>query len=180
MVKGNQGGLLGWVREVFAGMARGALPGETRAEWVREADGEVRRYEVWASPVLPPEVAAFPGARQAVRLVREVVVKGTGEVRRTEGYALTSLGPEEADARVLGEIWVGRWGVENGSFWVRDVLLREDAFQVRGRGGEVLAVLRAHLVSWLNWKGVRRKKAALEVFSFNPLAALRFLGLYAE
>ncbi len=46
-------------------------------------------------------------------------------------------------------------------------------------GGEVLAVLRAHRVSWLNRKGVRQKKAALEAFSFNPLAALRFLGLYA-
>ncbi|WP_234554126.1 hypothetical protein [Thermus caliditerrae] len=86
---------------------------------------------------------------------------------------------DEADAGVLGEVWLGRWGVENGSFWVRDVLLREDASQVRGRGGEVLAVLRAHLVLWLNWKGIRRKKAALEAFSFNPLAALRFLGLYA-
>lgn len=171
--------MLGWVREVFAGMAERALPGETRAVWEREGDGEVRRYEVWASPVLPPEVAAFPGARQAVRLVREVVVKGTGEVWRTEGYALTSLGPNEADAGVLGRLWVGRWGVENGSFWVRDVLLREDASQVRGRGGEVLAVLRAHLVSWLNRKGIRRKKAALEAFSFNPMAALRFLGLYA-
>lgn len=99
--------MLGWVREVFAGMAERALPGETRAVWEREGDGEVRRYEVWASPVLPPEVAAFPGARQAVRLVREVVVKGTGEVWRTEGYALTSLGPNEADAGVLGRLWVG-------------------------------------------------------------------------
>lgn len=132
--------MLGWVREVFAGMAEGALPGETRAVWEREGDGEVRR---------------------------------------TEGYALTSLGPNEADAGVLGRLWLGRWGVESGSFWVRDVLLREDASQVRGRGGEVLAVLRAHLVSWLNRKGIRRKKAALEAFSFNPLAALRFLGLYA-
>ncbi len=43
----------------------------------------------------------------------------------------------------------------------------------------MLAVLRAHLVSWLNPKGVRRKEAALEAFSFNPLAALRFLGLHA-
>ncbi|WP_268745287.1 DDE transposase family protein [Thermus caliditerrae] len=132
--------MLGWVREVLAGMAEGALPGETRAVWEREGDGEVRR---------------------------------------TEGYALTSLGPNEADAGVLGRLWLGRWGVENGSFWVRDVLLREDASQVRGRGGEVLAVLRAHLVSWLNRKGIRRKKAALEAFSFNPMAALRFLGLYA-
>ncbi|WP_234554074.1 hypothetical protein [Thermus caliditerrae] len=69
--------------------------------------------------------------------------------------------------------------MENGSFWVRDVLLREGASQVWGRGGEVLAVLRAHRVLWLKRRGVRRTKGAMEAFSFNPLAALRFLGLYA-
>nr|WP_040684606.1 hypothetical protein [Thermus aquaticus] len=57
--------------------------------------------------------------------------------------------------------------------------LREDACQVRGVGAQVLAALRAFLVSLLHRQGVREKKAALEAFSFNPLAALRFLGLYA-
>jgi len=90
-----------------------------------------------------------------------------------------------ADARRLGELLLSRWEVENRSFWVRDVLFREDACQVRGVGAQVLAALRAFLVSLLHRQGVREnqgvreKKAALEAFSFNPLAALRFLGLYA-
>jgi hypothetical protein len=46
-------------------------------------------------------------------------------------------------------------------------------------GAQVLAALRAFLVSLFHRRGVREKKAALEAFSFNPLAALRFLGLYA-
>jgi hypothetical protein len=50
---------------------------------------------------------------------------------------------------------------------------------VRGVRAQVLAALRAFLVSLLHRQGVREKKAALEAFSFNPLAALRFLGLYA-
>ncbi|RTI35445.1 hypothetical protein CSW16_12440 [Thermus scotoductus] len=50
---------------------------------------------------------------------------------------------------------------------------------VRGVGAQVLAALRAFLVSMLHRQGVREKKAALEAFSFNPLSALRFLGLYA-
>jgi hypothetical protein len=54
-----------------------------------------------------------------------------------------------------------------------------DACRVRGVGAQVLAALRAFLVSLLHRQGVREKKAALEAFSFNPLAALRFLGLYA-
>ena len=62
-----------------------------------------------------------------VRLVREVVCKGTGEVRRTVGYALTSLGPEVAGARRLGGLLLARWEVENRSFWVRDALLHSHA-----------------------------------------------------
>jgi len=153
-------------------------------------------YRVWASPYLPvaspsgehrEEIRAFPGARQVVRLERVVVHKGTGEVRRTLNHALTSLGPEVADARRLGELLVARWGIENGSFWVRDVLLGEDACQVRGVGAQVLAALRALVVSLLHREGIRQKKAALvasplgehrKAFSFHPLSALRFLGLY--
>jgi IS4 transposase len=155
------------------------LPGETEAEWRVERDGEVWSYRAWASAYLPEEIRAFPGVRQAVRLERVVVRKGTGEVRRTLSHALTSLGPEVADAKRLGELLVGRWGIENGSFWVRDVLLREDACQVRGVGARVLAALRALVVSLLQREGIRQKKAALEAFSFHPLSALRFLGLYA-
>jgi hypothetical protein len=114
-------------------------------------------HRVWASPYLPEGIRAFPGCGQAVRMGREVVRKGTGEVRRTVSYALTSLGPEVADARRLGELLLSRWEVENRSF----------------------AALRAFLVSLLHRQGVREKKAALEAFAFNPLAALRFLGLYA-
>jgi hypothetical protein len=179
VLKGNQGELLEWALEVFKGMEERRLPGETEAVWNLVRDGEVWTYRVWASPYLPEEIRAFPGCGQVVRMEREVVRKGTGEVRRTVSYALTSLGPEVADARRLGELLLSRWEVENRSFWVRDVLFREDACQVRGVGAQVLAALRAFLVSLLHRQGVKEKKAALEAFSFNPLAALRFLGLYA-
>jgi len=46
-------------------------------------------------------------------------------------------------------------------------------------GARVLATLRALVVSLLHREGIRQKKAALEAFSFRPLSALRFLGLYA-
>ena len=172
VLKANQGELLAWALEVFKGMEERRLPGETEAVWNLVRDGEVWTYRVWASPYLPEEIRAFPGCRQ-------VVHKGTGEVRRTVSYALTSLGPEVADAKRLGSLLLSRWEVENRSFWVRDVCFREDACQVRGVGAWVLAGLWAFLVSKLHREGVRAKKAALEIFSFNPLSALRFLGLYA-
>jgi hypothetical protein len=172
--------------EVFKGMEERRLPGETEAVWNLVRDGEVWTYRVWASPYLPEEIRAFPGCRQVVRMEREVVHKGTGEVGRTVSYALTSLGPEVADARRLGELLLSRWEVENRSLLGTGRSLprpREaclvDACQVRGVGAQVLAALRAFLVSLLHRQGVREKKAALEAFSFNPLAALRFLGLYA-
>ena len=76
---------------------------------------------------MPEEIRAFPGCGQVARMEREVVRRGTGEVRRTVSYALTSLGPGVADARRLGELLLSRWEVENRSFWVRDVLLRGHA-----------------------------------------------------
>ena len=97
---------------------------------------------------------------------REVVREGTGEGRRAVSYALTGPGPEVADARRLG-------------------LPRPreacpvDTCQVRGVGAQVLAALRAFPVSLFHRQGVREEEAALEAFSLNPLAPLRFLGLYA-
>jgi hypothetical protein len=46
-------------------------------------------------------------------------------------------------------------------------------------GAQLLAALRALVVSLLQREGIRQKKAALEAFSFHSLCALRFLGLYA-
>jgi len=69
------------------------LPGETEAAWNLVRDGEVWTYRVWASPYLPEEIRVFPGCGQVVRMEREVVRKGTGEVRRTVSYALTKYPP---------------------------------------------------------------------------------------
>ncbi len=73
-----------------------------------------------------------------------------------------------------------RWGVENRNFWVRDVLLREDHAQARGALAFNLCALRAFVLNCLNYRKVQAKKAALEAFSFNPLSALRFLGLHTK
>lgn len=43
-----------------------------------------------------------------------------------------------------------------------------------------LCALRAFVLNCLNYRKVQAKKAALEAFSFNPLSALRFLGLHTK
>mgnify|MGYP001771033943 CR=1 FL=1 len=127
---------------------------ESFTEWEELRDGAVWR----SSPYLPPWLD-FPSARQAVWHKR------SRQQRYSVQYALSSLSPQVAGVRRLGERMRWRWGVEKGSFWVRDGLLRED----HARAGGSLA---------FNHRQEQAKKAALEAFSFTPLSALRFLGLH--
>jgi hypothetical protein len=171
-------------KEAWRNLLKGLV--ERGLRGVRLVISEVRTYRVWAIPLLAGrDGGAFPGCQLAA--VRACTGCGTwcAHGPQAERKVHGELRPHEPGARRwrmarrLGELLLSRWEVENRSFWVRDVLLREDACQVRGVGAQVLAALRAFLVSLLHRQGVREKKAALEAFSFNPLAALRFLGLYA-
>jgi hypothetical protein len=129
------------------------LPGETEAAWNQVRDGEVWTYRVWASPYLPDA---------GLSRVRAGGADGAGGGAQGDGGGREPvlLGAGRSPSRPREACLV-------------------DACQVRGVGAQVLAALRAFLVSLLHRRGVREKKAALEAFAFNPLAALRFLGLYA-
>lgn len=81
------------------------------------------------------------------------------------GTAHGKLRPHQPGGRGGGreaawELLLSRWEVENRSFWVRDVLLYEEACQVRGVGAQVLAALRAFLVSLLHRRGCGRRSRA--------------------
>jgi hypothetical protein len=100
-------------------------------------------------------------------------------LRATVAFPSGKHGEDWAFRRYLdmGPLWAAEEKPTKIATWPEACLV--DACQVRGVGAQVLAALRAFLVSLLHRQGVREKKAALEAFSFNPLAALRFLGLYA-
>ncbi|MGL5097728.1 MAG: transposase, partial [Planctomycetia bacterium] len=49
-----------------------------------------------------------------------------GKTTVEAAYGITSLPPEQADAARLRELTRGRWGIENGLQWVKDVTLGED------------------------------------------------------
>jgi len=75
------------------------------------------------------DTSLWPGLKQFLRLERRTTIDG--QIHRSVQYAVTSLSPEQADARQLLQLWRGRWEIENRLFWVRDVVFGEDASRVR-------------------------------------------------
>ncbi|MGL4464697.1 MAG: glutamine amidotransferase-related protein, partial [Planctomycetia bacterium] len=90
-----------------------------------------------------------------------------GKTTVEAAYGITSLPPEQADAARLRELTRGRWGIENGLQWVKDVTLGEDGGRVRkGNAPPVPAALRntaVHVLKRLNGnvkaaRGNRRRR----------------------
>ncbi len=154
------------------------LPGETEAVWNLVRDGEVWTYRVWASPTCRKRCGPF-------RVPAGGADGAGGEAQGDGGGAADGeLRPHQLGAGGGGG--EAAWGASPLPVGGREpVLLGTGRSPPRGClpgagvGAQVLAALRAFLVSMLHRQGVREKKAALEAFSFNPLSALRFLGLYA-
>jgi hypothetical protein len=122
----------------------------------------------------------WPGLAQGFELTRERTEKGQRTVEVS--YGIASLTPEEADARRLLGLVRGHWGIENGSHYVRDVTLGEDACRVRkGAAPQVLAALRNACVHLLSQVAQARKPflsraAASRRLSDHPEEALQLLG----
>ena len=101
--------------------------------------------------------------------------KGRETVERA--YAITSLPPERAHAARLLEIWRGHWRIENGLHWVRDVVLGEDASQVReGVIPQVMSALRNTALSVLRFAGHQQMAKAMRYFAAHPQHALNLIN----
>jgi len=113
---------------------------------------------------------------QVCRLER--VVKRDGKETREVAYALTSAGPEWADASVLLDWWRGHWGIENRVHWVRDVTLGEDGSRIRtGAAPEVRAGLRNAAISLLRLSGAINIAAAVRQNLYHVGEILTNLGI---
>lgn len=113
---------------------------------------------------------------QVCRLER--IVQRNGKETREVAYAITSAGPEWADAEVLLEWWRGHWRIENRVHWVRDVTLGEDASRICTEGApEVLAGLRNAAISLLRLSGVTNIAEALRENLYHVRSLLTNLGI---
>lgn len=109
---------------------------------------------------------------------RERIVKRSGKETREVEYAITSAGPEWADAGVLLEWWRGHWGIENRVHWVRDVTMGEDASRIRTNAApQVMAGLRNAAISLLRLSGATNIAEALRENLYHVHSLLANLGM---
>jgi hypothetical protein len=118
----------------------------------------------------------WPGLAQGLEITRERTVKGQTTVEVV--YGMTSLQPQEADAKRLSDLVREHWGIENGLHYVRDVTLGEDA--CRGRKGsapQVLAAVRNAIIHLLADVEASSHAAAIRRLNAHPEEALNLLDL---
>jgi hypothetical protein len=118
----------------------------------------------------------WPGLKQVLRLERTTVKHGktTTEIE----YAITSLSAEPSQ---LLAFWVGHWGIENRSHWIRDVVFGEDACRARiGHSPQNLAALRNAGIAVLRHAGINEILPALRHHAAHAEDLLKRLRILKE
>ena len=93
-------------------------------------------------------------------------------------YGMTSLKPDEADAKRLSDLVREHWRIENELHYVRDVTLGEDACRVRkGSGPQILAAVRNAVIHLLGGLGASSHAAAIRRLNARPEEVLALLDL---
>jgi len=89
---------------------------------------------------------------------------------------ITSLPPQHASAERLLGLRRGHWTIENLSHRTRDVLLAEDASQVRcGNIPQVMAALRNTVLTLLRTSGYTHIAQVFRFFAAHPWQALEII-----
>lgn len=118
----------------------------------------------------------WAGMAQGLEITRERTIKGKTTIEVE--YAMTSLKPEQADAKRLAGLVREHWGIENKLHYVRDVTLGEDASRVRrGSAPQVLAAVRNAVIHLVAGVGAPSHAAAIRRFHAHPEEALAILDL---
>lgn len=139
--------------------------------------GRIERRSTQTSTALAGYID-FPYAKQVFRIERTVIQQKSGKKHHETAYGITSLGPEQADARRIGELARGHWEIENRLHWVRDVTFDEDRSQVRtGSGPRALASLRNFAISRLRLAGCDNIAQGLRHLARNWQLPLALLGI---
>jgi predicted transposase YbfD/YdcC len=111
-----------------------------------------------------------------VEITRERTVNGKTTVEVE--YAMTSLKPEQADAKRLSALVRSHWQIENGLHYVRDMTLAEDACRVRkGSAPQVLAAVRNAVIHLISGLGAPSQAAAIRRLNVHPEEALALLEI---
>ncbi|XIJ58029.1 ISAs1 family transposase [Kitasatospora hibisci] len=134
---------------------------------------EIRRLKVAAFSHID-----YPGARQAVQVVRWRRDLTTGKLTVERVYLITSLDVFDATPAELAAWIRGHWSIENLLHHVRDRTFREDDSKVRtGHLPRTMASLRNLAISVFRQDGKTNIAAALRHTGRDHQRPLRALGL---
>ncbi|MFB7740003.1 ISAs1 family transposase [Streptomyces sp. NPDC056112] len=148
------------------------IPLQDRTRATGHGRHEIRRLKVCTVSNL-----LFPGARQAVQIVRRRVHRKTGKISLKTVYAVTSLTAEQAGPAQLARLIRGHWSVESLPH-VRDVTFAEDASQVRtGNAPRAMATCRNLTIGALRLADVRNVASGLRRAARDQTRTLALLGL---
>ena len=186
-VKENQPKLLAQIEALLSpehwepGLRRSARTQE-------EGHGRIEERQLVVQSLRPGELE-WPGANQVfVVISRQVRSSGSEPAEPAKGaargaatttlfYGVTTLGAEAADAERLLRLFRGHWTVENCAFWVRDVVLREDASPIStGNIVAVMASLRGAILTLLRARDPKRPARQIRKLNASRKEALRALG----
>ncbi|MFH9858335.1 ISAs1 family transposase [Streptomyces sp. NPDC017202] len=132
------------------------IPLQDRTRATGHGRREIRRLKVCTVNNL-----LFPGAREAVQIVRRRVHRKTGKISLKTVYAVTSLTAEQAGPARLARLIRGRWTIE-ALHHVRDVTFAEDASQLRtGNTPRAMATCRNLAIGALRLTGARNIASGL-------------------
>ena len=120
----------------------------------------------------------WPGHAQVFRLERTWTEKG--KAHHVVRYGITSLPPSVADAARLLAIKRAHWQIENRLYRPKDTALDEDASLLhKGRGPDIMAILRNLALSLLHAQGIDTIAAQLRHFSSHPEEAVAFVATFS-
>ena len=142
---------------------------------VEKAHGYVTTRTLTTSTSLN-EYLPWPGLQQVYEYRSEREHTRTGKTTHHVQYGITSLSPQQAPAKRLLRLRRGHWTIENLSHRTRDVLMGEDASQVRcGNIPQVIAALRNSVLTVLRISGYTHIAKAFRFFAAHPTEALKII-----
>jgi predicted transposase YbfD/YdcC len=145
------------------------------ASTVEKAHGYITTRTLTTSTLLN-EHLTWPGLAQVYEYRSERKHIRTQKITHQVQYGITSLSPHQATAKRLLQLRRGHWAIENLSHRTRDVLLGEDASQVRcGNIPQVMAALRNTVLTLLRICGYTHIAKAFRFFAAHPTEALKII-----
>jgi predicted transposase YbfD/YdcC len=154
------------------GIDRGELQ---YAKETNKGHGRLEMREIWSSTQMNEWFEKeWAGIAQVFMICR--TVKEKEEERIEIMYGMTNVPRKHADAKRLLELNRKHWSIENRLHYRRDVILREDASQMRTHGApEVVAALNGGLLALMDFMGVKNVAKQMRHFCAQPREALQWL-----